>query len=158
VASGEVHDTIAAAGGFTHGLTYSHHVVGAAAGRAVLRVLRERRLVEAAEVQGKRLQAGLEGRLGGHPAAGDIRGLGLMVAVELVADRETRAPFPRSARVTERAVAAARERGLLLYSSTGCVDGVEGDLVMLGPPLVVTDAEVDEMVELTAQAVEAATS
>jgi adenosylmethionine-8-amino-7-oxononanoate aminotransferase len=158
VASGEVHDTIATAGGFTHGLTYSHHVVGAAAGRAVLRVLRGRRLVEAAEVQGKRLQAGLEGRLGGHPAAGDIRGLGLMVAVELVADRETRAPFPRSARITERAVAAARDRGLLLYSSTGCADGIEGDLVMLGPPLVVTDAEVDEMVELTAQAVDAATS
>jgi adenosylmethionine-8-amino-7-oxononanoate aminotransferase len=158
VASGEVHDTIAAAGGFTHGLTYSHHVVGAAAGRAVLRVLRERRLVEAAEVQGKRLRAGLEARLGGHPATGDIRGLGLMVAVELVADRGTRTPFPRSARLTERAVAAARERGLLLYSSTGCVDGIEGDLVMLGPPLVVTDAEVDEMVELTAQAVEAATS
>jgi adenosylmethionine-8-amino-7-oxononanoate aminotransferase len=53
-------------------------------------------------------------------------------------------------------VAAARERGLLLYSSTGCVDGVEGDLVMLGPPLVVTDAEVDELAELTAQAVDAA--
>jgi hypothetical protein len=158
VASGEVHDTIAAAGGFTHGLTYSHHVVGAAAGRAVLRVLRERRLVEAAEVQGKRLRAGLEARLGDHPAAGDIRGLGLMVAVELVADRSTRAPFPRSARVTERAVTAARERGLLLYSSTGCVDGTEGDLVMLGPPLVVSDAEVDELVELTAQAVEAALS
>ena len=157
VASGQVHDTIAAAGGFTHGLTYSHHVVGAAAGRAVLGVLRERRLVEAAEVQGTRLRAGLEGRLGGHPAAGDIRGLGLMVAVELVADRATRAPFPRSARVTERAVAAARERGLLLYSSTGCADGVEGDLVMLGPPLVVTDAEVDELVDLTAQAVDAAT-
>jgi adenosylmethionine-8-amino-7-oxononanoate aminotransferase len=155
VASGEVHDTIGR-DGFTHGLTYSHHVVGAAAGRAVLRVLRERRLVEAAETQGKRLRAGLEARLGGHPAAGDIRGLGLMVAVELVADRSTRAPFPRARRVTERAVAAARDTGLLLYSSTGCVDGVDGDLVMLGPPLVVTDAEVDEMVELTATAVESA--
>jgi adenosylmethionine-8-amino-7-oxononanoate aminotransferase len=155
VASGEVHDTIGG-DGFTHGLTYSHHVVGAAAGRAVLRVLRERRLVEAAETQGKRLRAGLEARLGGHPAAGDIRGLGLMVAVELVADRSTRAPFPRARRVTERAVAAARDTGLLLYSSTGCVDGVDGDLVMLGPPLVVTDAEVDEMVELTATAVESA--
>jgi adenosylmethionine-8-amino-7-oxononanoate aminotransferase len=155
VASGEVHDTIGG-DGFTHGLTYSHHVVGAAAGRAVLRVLRERRLVEAAETQGKRLRAGLEARLGGHPAAGDIRGLGLMVAVELVADRSTRAPFPRARRVTERAVVAARDTGLLLYSSTGCVDGVDGDLVMLGPPLVVTDAEVDEMVELTATAVESA--
>ncbi|HEU4400209.1 MAG TPA: aminotransferase class III-fold pyridoxal phosphate-dependent enzyme [Actinomycetota bacterium] len=154
VAAGEVHDTIGRAG-FTHGLTYSHHVVGAAAGREVLRVLRERRLVEAAETQGKRLRAGLEGRLGGHPAAGDVRGLGLLVAVELVADRASKAPFPRQRRVAERVVAAARDRGLLLYWSTGCADGSDGDLVMLGPPLVVTDAEVDEMVELTTAAVEA---
>ena len=155
VASGEVHDTVGA-GGFTHGLTYSHHVVGAAAGRAVLRVLRERRLVEAAETQGKRLRAGLEARLGGHPAAGDLRGLGLMVAVELVADRSTRRPFPRARRVAEAVVAAARDHGLLLYSSTGCADGTDGDLVMLGPPLVVSDGEVDEMAELTATAVESA--
>jgi adenosylmethionine-8-amino-7-oxononanoate aminotransferase len=155
VAAGEVHDTIGGAA-FTHGFTYSHHVVGAAAGRAVLRVLRERRLVEAAETQGKRLRAGLEARLGGHPAAGDIRGLGLLVAVELVADRAARTPFPRDRRVAERVVAAARDRGLLLYWSTGCADGSDGDLVMLGPPLVVSDAEVDEMVDLTAAAVEAA--
>jgi len=155
VASGEVHDTIARRG-FTHGLTYSHHVVGAAAGREVLRVLRERRLVEAAEAQGKRLRAGLEARLGGHPAAGDVRGLGLMVAVELVADRATKAPFPRARRLAERVVAAARDRGLLLYWSTGCADGTDGDLVMLGPPLVVTDPEVDEMVDLTTAAVEEA--
>jgi adenosylmethionine-8-amino-7-oxononanoate aminotransferase len=155
VASGEVHDTIAA-GGFTHGLTYSHHVVGAAAGRAVLRVLRQRRLVEAAATQGKRLLAGLQDRLGDHRCAGDVRGLGLMVAVELVADRATRTPFPRRARLTERVVAAARDRGLLLYSSTGCVDGTDGDLVMLGPPLVASDAEIDEMVDLTAAAVETA--
>ena len=157
VASGQVHDAIGQ-GGFTHGLTYSHHVVGAAAGMAVLRVLRERRLVEAAEAKGKRLRAGLEARLGGHRSTGDVRGLGLMVAVELVADRATKAPFPRRQRVAERAVADARERGLLLYWSTGCVDGDAGDLVMLGPPLVVTDAEVDEMVELTAAAVEVATA
>jgi adenosylmethionine-8-amino-7-oxononanoate aminotransferase len=157
VASAAVHDTIGA-GGFTHGLTYSHHVVGAAAGRAVLRVLRERRLVEAAAAQGKRLQAGLEARLGGHRRVGDVRGLGLMVAVELVADRSTRQPFPRAHRVAERTVAAARDHGLLLYSSTGCADGTNGDLVMLGPPLVATDAEIDEMVELTTTAVEAATA
>jgi adenosylmethionine-8-amino-7-oxononanoate aminotransferase len=157
VASGEVHDTIGQ-GGFTHGLTYSHHVVGAAAGRAVLRVLRERRLVEAAETQGKRLRAGLEARLGGHAAAGDVRGLGLMVAVELVADRATRAPFPRRRRVAERVAAEAHRRGLLLYWSTGCVDGDEGDLVMLGPPLVVSDAEIDEMIDLTATSIEVATA
>jgi adenosylmethionine-8-amino-7-oxononanoate aminotransferase len=156
VASGAVHDTIGE-GGFTHGLTYSHHVVGAAAGRAVLRVLSERRLVEAAETKGKRLRAGLEARLGGHPAAGDIRGLGLLQAVELVADRPARAPFPRAARVAERVAAAARDLGLLLYWSTGCADGTDGDLVMLGPPLVASDPEIDEMADLTAQAVEATT-
>ncbi len=147
MASGRVHDTIAARG-FVHGFTFSHHVVGAAAGRAVLRVLRERNLVAAAEAQGKRLRAGLEERLGHHRAVGDIRGLGLMVAAELVADRATRAPFPRAERVTERVVAAARERGLLVYSSTGGADGRDGDLVMLGPPLVIGDAEVDEAVAL----------
>jgi adenosylmethionine-8-amino-7-oxononanoate aminotransferase len=156
VASGEVHDTIARTG-FTHGLTYSHHVVGAAAGREVLRVLRERRLVEAAGAQGKRLRAGLEARLGDHPAAGDVRGLGLMLAVELVADRATKAPFARDQRLAERVVAAARARGLLLYWSTGCADGTNGDLVMLGPPLVVTDPEVDEMADLTATAIEQTT-
>jgi len=156
VASGPVHDTIAGTG-FTHGLTYSHHVVGAAAGREVLRILHQDRLVEAAAAKGKRLLAELEARLAGRQRVGDVRGLGLMVAVELVADRPSRAPFPRSARVAERVVAAARDRGLLLYSSTGCADGTEGDLVMLGPPLVVTDAEVEEMAATTAAAVEAAT-
>jgi adenosylmethionine-8-amino-7-oxononanoate aminotransferase len=156
VASGAVHDTIARTG-FTHGFTYSHHVVGAAAGREVLRILRADGLVEAAAAKGKRLLGELEARLAGRPAVGDVRGLGLMVAVELVADRASRAPFPRSARVTERVVAAARDRGLLLYSSTGCADGTRGDLVLLGPPLVVTDAEVEEMAATTAAAVQAAT-
>jgi adenosylmethionine-8-amino-7-oxononanoate aminotransferase len=153
VASGRVHDTIARHG-FTHGFTFSHHVVGAAAGRAVLRVLRERNLVAAAETQGKRLCDGLQERLGGHRAVGDVRGLGLMLAVELVADRATKAPFPRRERITERVVAAARERGLLVYWSTGCADGRDGDLIMLGPPLVIGDAEVDEAVTLLGEAVE----
>jgi adenosylmethionine-8-amino-7-oxononanoate aminotransferase len=152
VASAAVHDTIATAG-FTHGFTFSHHVVGAAAGRAVLRVLRERDLVAAAAAQGGRLLAGLRSRLAGHPAVGDVRGLGLLVGVELVADRATRAPFPRAARVAERVDAAARDLGLLLYPSSGCADGNDGDLVLLGPPLVVSAAEVDELVELTAAAI-----
>lgn len=153
VARERVHDTIASHG-FTHGFTFSHHVVGAAAGRAVLRVLRERNLVAAAETKGKRLRAGLEQRLGGHRAVGDVRGLGLMLALELVADRAARTPFRRAELVTERVVAAARERGLLVYSSTGCADGRDGDLVMLGPPLVISDAEVDETVDLLGAAID----
>ncbi len=154
VASGRVHDTIVARG-FTHGFTYSHHLVGAAAGRAVLDVLRERDLVAASDLRGKQLRTGLRARIGDHPQVGDVRGAGLLVGVELVRDRGTRAPFPRTDRVTERVVAAARDRGLLVYSSTGCAEGGDGDLIVLGPPLVITDAEVDETVELLAAAVEA---
>ena len=76
-----------------------------------------------------------------------------MIGVELVSDRASKAPFPRADQVTERVVAAARERGLLLYSSTGHVDGRDGDLIMLGPPLVISDEECDLVVERTAAAV-----
>jgi adenosylmethionine-8-amino-7-oxononanoate aminotransferase len=153
VSSGPVFETIAAHG-FIHGFTYSHHVVGAAAGRAVLGILRDHDLPAAAETRGKRLRAGLQGRLDGHPAVGDVRGIGLLAGVELVADRAERTPFPRSERVTERVVASARERGLLVYSSTGHTGGA-GDLLLLGPPLVISDAEVDEVVETLGEAIDA---
>ncbi|HEU0243106.1 MAG TPA: hypothetical protein VFQ75_04330, partial [Candidatus Limnocylindrales bacterium] len=65
----------------------------------------------------------------------------LMVGVELVRDRETREPFRRTAKLTEAVVRIARERGLLLYSGTGNANGVDGDTILLGPPFVVTDAE-----------------
>lgn len=153
VASGQVHDTIASAGGLVHGFTYSHHLVGAAAGHAVLRILEQEDLVARSARQGRLLADQLGQRLGEHPHVGDIRGLGLMMALELVDDRAERRPFDRELKVTEWVVRAARERGLLLYSSTGCADGRDGDLVMFGPPLVVSDAEVEAIVERTALAI-----
>ncbi|MEV0675357.1 aminotransferase class III-fold pyridoxal phosphate-dependent enzyme [Actinosynnema sp. NPDC050436] len=152
VCSGRVHDTIAA-GGFTHGFTYSHHPVGAAAGRAVLRVLAGRDLVARSAGLGDALDRALRDRLGDHPAVGDIRGLGLLRGVELVADRPSRRPFPRSARVAERVVAAARDHGLLLYHSTGCANGSDGDVLLFGPPLVVSTDQVEEMAQRCAAAV-----
>ncbi|MEU4804048.1 aminotransferase class III-fold pyridoxal phosphate-dependent enzyme [Actinosynnema sp. NPDC023587] len=142
VCSGAVHDTLA---GFTHGFTYSHHPVGAAAGSAVLKVLTERNLVARAAEGGAELDAALRHHLGDHPAVGDVRGLGLLRAVELVADRETRRPFDRADRVAERVVAAAKDDGLLLYHSTGCADGRDGDLLLFGPPLVIDAGQLDEL-------------
>jgi adenosylmethionine-8-amino-7-oxononanoate aminotransferase len=149
--SKEVFDAVEGTG-FVHGFTNSHSVVGAAVGRAVLRKLRDGGLVEASAEKGERLLKELAAALADNPHVGDVRGLGLMVGVELVEDRETKRPFDRSAKVTERVVATAREAGLLLYSSTGCADGVKGDLVMLGPPFVITDAELTEAVEKTRSA------
>ena len=150
--TGDVFDAVAEAG-FVHGFTHSHSVVGAAVGRAVLARLHDGSLVEASREKGERLLKELTASLSDDPHAGDIRGLGLMVGIELVDHRETKRPFPRSAKAAERVVAAARESGLLLYPSTGCADGTDGDLVMLGPPFVITDDELGEAVDKTRVAV-----
>ena len=141
-AAGSLVDSVAAApGGFVHGFTYSHQPGAAAVAREVLRILEAESLVEASAVKGERLRALLRDRLGDHPAVGDIRGRGLMVGVELVRDRVTKEPFPRAAKLAETLLRIARERGLLLYSGTGNANGVDGDIVLLGPPFVVTDGE-----------------
>ncbi|MEX0989039.1 MAG: aminotransferase class III-fold pyridoxal phosphate-dependent enzyme [Actinomycetota bacterium] len=153
-ASGEVFATVTDAGPFVHGFTWSHNGLGAAVGSAVIARLRAGLLDRSAEL-GERVRRDLDAALADEPSVGQVRGLGLMVGIELVRDRETKAPFPRAQRRTERVVAAARERALLVYSSTGHVDGTDGDLVMLGPPFCLTDAEAATLVERTVDAVRA---
>ncbi|HET7676622.1 MAG TPA: aspartate aminotransferase family protein [Candidatus Limnocylindrales bacterium] len=155
-ASGEVLAAIRAGGGFVHGFTYSHSAVGAAAALEVLDILRREDLVAASARQGERLSALLRARLGDHPNVGEIRGRGLLIGLELVAERGDRRPFPRTARLTETLLAAARERGLLLYSSTGSADGVAGDIILLGPPFVITDGELERIVDDLGGALDAA--
>jgi adenosylmethionine-8-amino-7-oxononanoate aminotransferase len=81
-----------------------------------------------------------------------------MVGLELVADRETRRPFARAERLTERVVRAARDAGVLVYSGTGNANGVDGDTILLGPPFVVTDLELERIADVVAGAVESATA
>jgi hypothetical protein len=157
-ASGRVHDTVREHGAFVHGFTFSHAPVGAAVARAVLRILETEGLVEASAGKGALLRDLLGARLGGHPHVGEIRGRGLMVGLELVADRESREPFPRAARLTESIVSAARERGVLLYSGTGNADGVDGDTILLGPPFVVTDGELVRIADVVTESIEVVTS
>jgi adenosylmethionine-8-amino-7-oxononanoate aminotransferase len=153
-AAGPIAETVLGAGPFIHGFTFSHSVVGAAVAREVLRILEAEDLVAASARKGEQLKALLVARLGDHPNVGEIRGRGLMVGIELVADRPSRAPFPRAARVTEAVVGAARRDGLLVYSGTGNADGVDGDTILLGPPFVVTDAELEQISETLAAAIE----
>jgi adenosylmethionine-8-amino-7-oxononanoate aminotransferase len=154
--SGAIFEAVAPKG-FVHGFTWSHNGLGAAVALATLHRLRDDRLVERARDVGATLKAELEVALGDVAAVGDVRGVGMMLGIELVADRETKEPFPRSRQITEGVVAAGRERGLLLYSSTGHVDGADGDLLMLGPPFVLRDEDRPTLVELTAASIRAAT-
>jgi adenosylmethionine-8-amino-7-oxononanoate aminotransferase len=147
VCSGKVFDTVDGAGTYVHGFTWSHHPVGAAVATAVIDVIEREGLVERAAELGDLVQSRLVDELGEHSNVGDIRGLGLLRAVEFVADRTSRAPFDRSDRITERVLAAAFARGLTVYPCTSAVDGRVGDAVLLGPPLSVTGPDLDEMLD-----------
>ena len=150
--SGRVTETIASGPGFVHGFTWSHNALGAAAGLAVLRELKEG-LVDRSRELGERLRSELATALEDAPTVAEVRGLGLMIGIELVRDRETLEPFLRTDRVSERVLEAARETELLLYSSNGHVDGANGDLVMLGPPFCLSDDEATTLLERTVAAV-----
>jgi len=137
-------------GVFAHGFTYTGHPVGAAVGLANLDLLESEGLVANAARVGACLKQRLEARLGEHRHVGEIRGEGLMLAVEFVADRATKAPFAAPVRFGPLVAAAARERGLLIRPLPFC------DVVSFSPPLCLTEGEAEQMVEIVASAVEAA--
>jgi len=151
LASDRIVSTLAGAGGFVHGFTFSHNPVVAAACRATLDVLEREGLVERARALGERLGAGLEA-LRAHPHVGDVRGRGLLWGIELVADKASRRPFPRAERRAEALGARCFAAGLVTYPSGGCAGGDDGDAVILAPPFVATEAQVDEMAAMLGRA------
>lgn len=134
-------------GDFNHGGTFSHHAVAAAAALAVLHIYERERLVDQAAATGAYLGQRLQAVLGDHPYVGNIRGRGLFWGLEIVQDRTSRAPFPQNRHVATALQQAAFDHGLIIYYSQGCADGVHGDVVMVGPPLIITPPQVDELVE-----------
>jgi adenosylmethionine-8-amino-7-oxononanoate aminotransferase len=146
LASDRVVDAVAR-GGFVHGFTFSHNPVTAAACLATLDILEKEDLVARADRLGERALARLRA-LGEHPHVGDVRGRGLMLGVEIVADKAARAPFAAADRKASAVASRCFADGLVVYPSTGCADGTRGDVVMLAPPFVTTDTQVDEMITI----------
>jgi hypothetical protein len=150
----EVHfESLRSAQGFTHGGTYSHHPVAAAAALATLGILEQENLIERAEVLGRTLGCKLKERLSHHRRVADVRGLGMMWGVELVGNRATLEPFSRHEQVTERLWEALFQRGVIVYKSTGLA-GKNGDALVIGPPFTITEEDIELIAEAVGQAIE----
>lgn len=154
--SSRIFETIAAGTGFfQHGHTYVGHPVAAAAGHAVVQAIIERGLVPRVRQLGEMLDAALRDRFAAHPFVGDIRGRGLFMGLEIVADRERRAPFEPDRTIAPRIKTAAFEAGLICYPMRGTRDGRLGDHVLLAPPFVMEEAQIGELVDKLARAFDA---
>ena len=146
----------AGTGFFQHGHTYLAHILACAAALAVQDAIRDERLLERVSAMGEHLAGRLRQRFAEHPAVGDIRGRGLFRAIELVADRGTKAPFDPALKLHALVKAEAMRLGLMVYPMGGTIDGKNGDHVMVAPPFLVDEAIVDEIVDRLGSALDAA--
>jgi adenosylmethionine-8-amino-7-oxononanoate aminotransferase len=150
-----IHDAVYGGSGFfQHGHTYIGHAVACAGALAVQKAFVERGLVERVKHLGPVLEGKLRDRLGAHPHVGDIRGRGLFWGVEFVADRAAKRPFAPAERINTKIKMAALDQGLMVYPMGGTVDGVNGDHVLIAPPYIVSEAQLDELADKLGRAVE----
>jgi len=127
-------------GAFHHGFTYQAHPVATAAGNAVLDYIESRSMFDLVQPAAETLRAELLA-LTSHPHVGEIRGLGLLLGIEFVKNKSTREPFPKENNVAERIRQAAFDEDVLVYPTQGCVDGINGDHILLAPPFILSQPE-----------------
>jgi adenosylmethionine-8-amino-7-oxononanoate aminotransferase len=155
LASGKIIDTIrAGSGAFQHGHTYLAHPLACAAALAVQDVIREDRLLDRIKERGRQLEQRLIDRFGNHRHVGDIRGRGLLWAIELVADRASRTSYDPTLKLNQKIKAEAFANGLGCYPGGGTADGVRGDHVLLAPPYIASAEEIDLIVDKLGTAVD----
>ncbi len=145
-------DPVVGAGGFLHGHTYFTNPLSCAIAHAVVSEMLDRDLIGNAARMGRRLRAGLDALAARSRIIGDVRGLGLLMAIELVADKATRRMLPPPLVAPARLGALALQEGLALYSRRTS-GGKFGDWVMITPPLIIDAAQVDELVGLLGRAI-----
>lgn len=140
-------------GFFQHGHTYLGHPVACAAANAVVKKLTEGGMTGRSRKMGQYLEAALLSEFGQHPSVGDIRGRGMFRGLEFVKDRETKEPFDPDLKVAARLKAKALENGLICYPMSGTIDGQRGDHVLIAPPFISTESQIDELVSKLSRSV-----
>jgi adenosylmethionine-8-amino-7-oxononanoate aminotransferase len=140
-------------GFFQHGHTYIGHAAACAGALAVQKRLHEDGVLGRVKPLGESLEKKLRDALADHPHVGDIRGRGLFRGIELVEDRASKKPFDPKLRMNARVKRKAMQAGLMCYPMGGTIDGVQGDHVLLAPPFIVEEAQLDELVDKLASAI-----
>jgi adenosylmethionine-8-amino-7-oxononanoate aminotransferase len=159
----KVLDAIAAgSGAFLHGFTYNAHPISLSAGRTVLAYLQTHNLVQASDsarpgTPAANFKEALD-TLRDEKTVGDVRGIGLLWAIEFVADKPTKRPFPPTENFSARVGAAALKRGVLVYPMQGSLDGTAGDHILLAPPAVISKEQVSWSVDQLASAIREASA
>ena len=143
----------AGSGAFAHSHTYIGHAAACAGALAVQRAIRDRGLLAQVRARGEYFEQALRERFARHPHVGNVRGRGLFWGVELVADRAKKEPFDPALKLHAKLKAAAMAEGMLCYPMGGAVDGWRGDHVLLAPPFIVSEAQLDEIVDKLAHAI-----
>jgi adenosylmethionine-8-amino-7-oxononanoate aminotransferase len=147
VVQDKVYQTIANGSGFfQHGHTFMGHPIACAAALATVNTIIDDDLLSAVTNQGIGLSNKLDSTLGDLPFVGDIRGRGLFIGIELVADKVTKAPLPTSTQAHKWVKSIAMDQGLMCYPISGTIDGKQGHHILLAPPFIIADAELDELV------------
>lgn len=132
---------------FFTGYTYAGNALSCAVGLAALRYIQDQRLVERVADMGQYLFSQCE-QLAQLPMVGDIRGLGLLLGIEVVRDKTGKTPFEASQGISDALVKRAFEKGMVVRGGHGFIDGRRGDLLIIAPPLGVTKDEIDEIVDI----------
>ncbi len=147
LSSKKIYDAIASGSGFfQHGHTYMGHPVAAATGLAVIEEIERHDLLENVNIMGEKMMIALKERFGQNPFVGDIRGRGLFLGLELVADKETKTPFDPALGLNKLIKKAAMQEGMVCYPFGGTVDGKKGDHVLLAPPFIIDESHIDIIV------------
>jgi adenosylmethionine-8-amino-7-oxononanoate aminotransferase len=155
--SQRIYDAVAQGSGFfQHGHTYMGHPTACAAALAVQQVIEQDDLLNNVRVRGDQLRSLLHQQFDHNPYIGDIRGRGLFLGIELVADRETKQPLDPALQIHTLIKQAAMQRGLICYPMGGTIDGQRGNHILLAPPFILNAAQIEELVEKLVSAVDAA--
>ncbi|QEW08316.1 aspartate aminotransferase family protein [Nitrincola iocasae] len=141
-------------GFFQHGHTYIGHATACAAALAVQQRIESDHLLDNVTLMGEKLQQALIQALGDHPHVGDIRGRGLFRGIELVKDRESKAPFDTSLKLHAKIKATAMQQGLMCYPMGGTLNGKDGDHILLAPPYIITEAHIAEIIDKLSRSID----